>query len=106
MALYALLLEFIHSSACHAYQALHNGLQPGESNGFAVIHGIICMHHSSVANSLAPGYSTIYNWTPSMQHQDKKALTSSHIPPILLVTAIGKHNYDTILSLLIFDLLN
>jgi hypothetical protein len=24
----------------------------------------------------------------------------------LLVTAIGKHNYDTILSLLIFDLLN
>jgi hypothetical protein len=44
MTLYALLLESIRSSARHAYQALHNGLQLGESNGFAVLHEIIKMH--------------------------------------------------------------
>jgi hypothetical protein len=67
MTLYALLLDSIKSSARHAHQALHNGLQLGESNGFAVLHEIICMHHPSVANSLAPGYSTVFSRPPSMK---------------------------------------
>jgi hypothetical protein len=67
MTLYALLLESIKPTARHAYQALHNGLQLGESNGFAVLHEIIRMHHPSVANSLAPGYSTVYTRPPSMK---------------------------------------
>jgi hypothetical protein len=60
MTLYALLLDSIKPSARHAYQALHNALQLGESNGFAVIHEIIRLHHPRIANSLAPSYSTIY----------------------------------------------
>jgi hypothetical protein len=66
MTLYALLLDSIKASARHAYQALHNALQLGESNGFGVIHEIIRMHHPSIANSLAPSYSTIYARPPSM----------------------------------------
>jgi hypothetical protein len=37
MMLYTLLLESICSLARHAYQVLHNGLQLGESNGFAAM---------------------------------------------------------------------
>jgi hypothetical protein len=68
MTIYALLLKSICSLARHAFQALHNGLRWGESNGFAVIHEIVHMHHPSVANSLlAPGYAAVYNQPPIMQ---------------------------------------
>jgi hypothetical protein len=67
MTLYAPLLEAIKPSARHAYQTLHNGLRLGETDGFAVLHEIVRMHHPSVANSLAPHYSTIYNKPPSMK---------------------------------------
>jgi hypothetical protein len=67
MTLYALLLKSIRSSTHHAYQALQNGLQLGESNGFVVLHEIVRMHHPNVANSLAPSYSTIFNRPPSMK---------------------------------------
>ena len=64
MTLYALLLDLITSSARYAYQALHNGLQLGNTNGFAVLHEIICKPHPSFANSLAPSYSSIYARPP------------------------------------------
>jgi hypothetical protein len=68
MTLYALLLDLINSSAQYAYLALHNGLQLGETNGFAVlVLGIIRMHHPRVANSLAPSYSSIYVQPPTMK---------------------------------------
>jgi hypothetical protein len=66
MTLYALLLDSIKPSARHAYQALHNALQLGESNGFAVIHEIIRLHHPRIANSLAPSYSSIFTRPPTM----------------------------------------
>jgi hypothetical protein len=67
MTLYALFQDSIRSSARHAYQALHNGLRLGETNGFAVLHELVRMHHPRVANSLAPSYSSVYNHPPSMQ---------------------------------------
>jgi hypothetical protein len=67
MTLYILLLETIRPTARHAFLALHNGLRLGESNGFAVLQEIICMHHPSVANSLAPTYAMIYSKPPSMK---------------------------------------
>jgi hypothetical protein len=66
MTLYALFQDSIRSSARHAYQALHNGLRLGETNGFAVLHELVRMHHPRVANSLAPSYASVYNNPPSM----------------------------------------
>jgi hypothetical protein len=39
----------------------------GKMNGFAVLHKIIRMHHPSIANSLAPSYSSIYVCPPTMK---------------------------------------
>jgi hypothetical protein len=104
MILYALFLETIRSSASHAYQALHNGLRLGKSNGFAVLHEIVRMHHPSVANSLAPSYASIYNQPPVMKAPGKGETYELPMPLTVPPSATGRLNCDATLTSLIFAL--
>jgi hypothetical protein len=66
MTLFAFLMDLIQSLAPYAYQAMNNELKLGASNGFSVLHEMICMHHPCMNNSLAPSYSSIFNSPPIM----------------------------------------